>query len=285
MMRIIEKAELSKQVQAYRELNYRIGFVPTMGALHFGHLSLVRKSRAENQISIVSIFVNPTQFNDSKDLEKYPRTPEQDLEMLDAEGVDIVFVPDVETIYPDEKRNVFDLDGLDKPMEGKFREGHFDGVADVVYRLFDIVKPDRAYFGEKDYQQLKIIQQMTNVAKLPVEICSGEIVRESDGLAMSSRNMRLSEQERSVAVNIYRIMRDFDPKAFVENPSKAEKMLAEEINQYEHLQTEYVSIVEDDSMQTPENLESDVTYRLCIAVWCGQVRLIDNLTFVISNNY
>lgn len=285
MMQIRDKVELSEKVQAYRELHYKIGFVPTMGALHFGHLSLVRKSRAENQITIVSIFVNPTQFNDPNDLEKYPRMPEQDLEMLDAEGVDIVFMPDVETIYPDEKRNHFDLAGLDKPMEGKFRKGHFDGVADVVFRLFDIVKPDRAYFGEKDYQQLKIIQQMTKVAELPVEIISGEIIRESDGLAMSSRNIRLSEQERVAAANIYQIIRDFEPETFVEKPDKAEDIIAEKINKNEHLKTEYVSIVEDESMQTPKKLELDVTYRLCVAVWCGQVRLIDNLTFVITNNY
>jgi pantoate--beta-alanine ligase len=281
MIRIIDKVELELKVQAYRELNYRIGFVPTMGALHFGHLSLVRKSRAENQVTIVSIFVNPTQFNDPSDLEKYPRMPEQDLEMLDAEGVDIVFMPDVETIYPDDKRNIFDLAGLDEPMEGKFRKGHFDGVADVVFRLFDLVKPDRAYFGEKDFQQLKIIQQMTKVAKLPVEILSGDIIREADGLAMSSRNMRLSDKERIAAANIYQIMRNFNPLAFVENPNKAEKILSEQINQHEHLKTEYVSIVEDESMQTPEKLQCDVPYRLCVAVWCGQVRLIDNLTFVI----
>jgi len=285
MKRITDKKELSQSVQAFRELNYRIGFVPTMGALHPGHLSLVRKSRAENQITIVSIFVNPTQFNDPNDLEKYPRMPEQDLKMLEAEAVDIVFMPDVSTIYPNENRNVFNLGGLDKPMEGKFRKGHFDGVADVVYRLFDLVKPDRAYFGEKDYQQLKIIQQMTREAKLPVEILSGDIVREADGLAMSSRNMRLSDSERNAAVNIYRIIRDFNPDKFIENPQKAEKLLAEKINENEHLQTEYVSIIEDESMQTPTSLKPDVTYRLCVAVWCGQVRLIDNLTFVVSNNY
>ncbi|MEA1874850.1 MAG: pantoate--beta-alanine ligase [Bacteroidota bacterium] len=285
MKRITDKTELSKCVQEFRELNYKIGFVPTMGALHFGHLSLVRKSRIENQITIVSIFVNPTQFNDPKDLEKYPQMPEQDLEMLDAEGVDIVFMPEVETIYPDEKQNHFDLAGLDKPMEGKFRKGHFDGVADVVYRLFDLVKPDRAYFGEKDYQQLKIIQQMTNVSKIPVEILSGEIIREADGLAMSSRNMRLSEQERIAAANIYRIMRDFNPDDYAENPREAEKILADQINKYEHLKTEYVSIVDDETMKMPATLRSEVDYRLCVAVWCGQIRLIDNLIFVVSNNY
>ncbi len=285
MKRITGEAILNQSVQEFRDLNYGIGFIPTMGALHPGHLSLVRKSRAENQITIVSIFVNPTQFNDPKDLEKYPRMPEQDLEMLEAEGVDLVFMPDVETIYPDKKRNSFDLGGLDKPLEGEFRKGHFDGVADVVYRLFVLVKPDRAYFGEKDYQQLKIIQQMTKVAELPVEIHSGEIIRESDGLAMSSRNMRLSEQERNAAANIYRIIRDFNPEVFIENPKEAEVVLADEINQLEHLSTEYVSIVDDESMQSPVKIEHEVVYRLCVAVWCGQVRLIDNLTFVISNNY
>lgn len=285
MKRVKDKIELNTNVENWKALGYKIGFVPTMGALHNGHLSLVRKSRNDNQITIVSIFVNPTQFNDPNDLAKYPRTLDADIELLKNEDVDIVFFPDVETIYPDKNLHKFDLNGLDLPMEGKFRAGHFDGVADVVYRLFTIVKPDRAYFGEKDYQQLKIIQQMTKDADLPVEIHSGDIIREADGLAMSSRNTRLSEDERRHANQIYAIMRSVDFDNYKSTPKDAERFIENKLNSIKHLKTEYVTIVEDETMKEPDSLIDGVCYRICVAIWCGDVRLIDNLRFVISNNY
>lgn len=286
IMKIISNnSELDLLVSEWKSLGYKVGFVPTMGALHQGHMSLVRLSRADNQKTIVSIFVNPTQFNDTKDLEKYPRTPEADMSMLENESVDLVFFPEVETIYPDKNLHKFNLDGLDLPMEGTFRPGHFDGVADVVYRLFSMVKPDRAYFGEKDYQQLKIIQQMTKDANLPVEIHSGDIIREADGLAMSSRNVRLSEDERIHANQIFTILKAFDSDKFQNSPKQGESDLEEKLNAVKHLKTEYVSLVEDETMKEPDSLLNDVFYRICVAVWCGDVRLIDNLRFVISNNY
>ena len=216
---------MQEALGTYRNLDYSIGFIPTMGALHQGHLSLVRLSRSENQITVVSVFVNPTQFNDPGDLKKYPRMPEQDSALLENEGVDFLYMPEVEDVYPDSELNKFDLGGLDQVMEGKFRPGHFSGVADVVYRLFQRVSPHKAYFGEKDYQQLKIIQRMVDVSGLSVEVKSGEIIREADGLAMSSRNMRLSEEQRNVAPNIYREMRSFDFSGFSKNPSAAEKTI------------------------------------------------------------
>jgi pantoate--beta-alanine ligase len=281
-MKIVKKLdELNEALKPYRNLDYKIGFVPTMGALHQGHLSLIKESRMGNQVSVVSIFVNPTQFNDKNDLKNYPRTPEADLGLLDFEGVDVVFMPEVDTIYPDDKRNDFDLNGLDEVMEGLHRPGHFQGVADVVYRLFDMVKPNRAYFGEKDFQQLRIIQYMTMHHFSDLEIISCDTLREPDGLAMSSRNMRLSAEQRMSAPMIYKLLKAFEPKQYMDSPRLAEKYLAEKISEVEHLSTEYVSIVEDDSLISPKRLNIGKTYRVCVAAWCGKVRLIDNLTFVI----
>ena len=182
------------------------GFVPTMGALHRGHLSLVRKALSENDLTVVSIFVNPKQFNDKKDFEKYPRTLEKDLELLKNEKCDIVFVPKTDDIYNNYDGIKIDFKGLDKIYEGKFRPGHFQGVVDIVYRLFEIVKPDNAYFGEKDFQQLAIIKLMVKQFNLPINIVSCEIVREKSGLAMSSRNERLTEEQREIASFIYKTM-------------------------------------------------------------------------------
>lgn len=256
----------------------KIGFVPTMGALHEGHISLVKKSVGDNDVTVVSIFVNPTQFNNKEDLEKYPRTVENDLEMLEKAGVDLVFVPIVEEIYPDPDTRLFDFGLLDKVMEGKFRPGHFNGVAQVVSRLFDIVRPDRAYFGEKDFQQLTIIREMVRQYTIPVEIIGMPIRREASGLAMSSRNERLTEKERTEASLIYAALKE--SKSFVsKNVSETITFVADRINRSELLNVEYFEIVDGDSLQ-PIKDWTDTSYAVgCIAVFCGDVRLIDNITY------
>ncbi len=281
-MEIIKtKKSLSIVLEKCRDKGQSIGFVPTMGALHEGHLSLVRLSKQDNAITVVSVFVNPTQFNDAKDLEKYPRMPEKDAALLEKEKVDYIYMPEVDDVYHNKEMYEFDLNGLDTILEGKFRPGHFKGVADVVYRLFSIVLPDNAYFGEKDFQQLKIIEQMVSVSGLNIKIKSGEIIREHDGLAMSSRNLRLSKEQRETAPHIYKEMTSFDFSLYKNQPQKAEELLAERFNKYEYLKTEYVAIVDDDTMKMPETLSSKSAYRLCVAVWCGEVRLIDNLKFIV----
>jgi pantoate--beta-alanine ligase len=247
-------------------------------------MSLVKNSRQNNDITVVSVFVNPTQFNNVEDLKKYPRTIDDDMNMLESGNVDILFLPEVEDIYPDDSRNDFDLGDLDKVMEGEFRPGHFKGVADVVYRLFNIVKCDNAYFGEKDYQQIKIIQHMVEDQELDVVVNGSAIVRGDDGLALSSRNVRLTEEQRIVVPNIYRILSGFVNVNFKGSPQEAETFLLSKIDEIEHLRTEYVSIVEDDTMNKVREWTENMNYRICVAVWCGDVRLIDNFVFVKSNN-
>jgi pantoate--beta-alanine ligase len=256
-----------------------IGFVPTMGALHEGHLSLVRQSVAENGITVISIFVNPTQFNNKNDLLRYPRTLERDCEMLKDAGDVIVFNPSVEEIYPEPDARVFDFGSLAAVMEGKFRPGHFNGVAQVVSRLFEIVKPDRAYFGEKDFQQLAIIRAMVKQLQLPVEIVSHPIVREADGLAMSSRNARLSPELRKNAAAISQIL--FESKKNKKELSIAElqQEVFDRINAVAGLQTEYFELVDGNSLQPVENW-SDSDYIVgCVAVFAGDIRLIDNVCY------
>ncbi|HKK67774.1 MAG TPA: pantoate--beta-alanine ligase [Bacteroidales bacterium] len=280
MIIVKDPVELNNALSELREYSRSTGFVPTMGALHAGHLSLIKHARNENPICVVSVFVNPTQFNDSEDLKKYPRTPEKDLEMIEREGVDVVFMPDAEDIYPDNDRNTFDLGGLDNIMEGKFRPGHFDGVADVVYRLFNMVKPDRAYFGEKDYQQLMIIRQMVKSENLDVDIVGVPIVREADGLAMSSRNQRLSENGRQQAATIYKILRQASETFPDLSPDELKAEIVQRINTTELLNSEYVEIVDEEKMQIVDDWNQGSVFRLCLAVWCDNVRLIDNISLV-----
>jgi pantoate--beta-alanine ligase len=208
-MRVIHTiAELKELLQQHRQEGKTIGFVPTMGALHKGHITLVERCVAENDICVVSIFVNPTQFNNHEDLRLYPRTPEEDYELLRSTGTDVVFAPSVEEIYPGPDIRIFDFGLLDKVMEGAFRPGHFNGVAQVVSKLFAFVEPHKAYFGEKDFQQLAIVREMVKQQELPVEIVGVPTVREQNGLAMSSRNQRLSVEQREHASEIHRIMRE-----------------------------------------------------------------------------
>ena len=256
-----------------------IGFVPTMGALHPGHLALVRQAVAENDITVVSIFVNPTQFNDTNDLLHYPRTLEADCRLLHEAGVTMVFAPPVEEIYPEPDTRVFDFGTLATVMEGKFRPGHFNGVAQVVSRLFDIVKPDRAYFGEKDFQQLAIIRAMVKQLHLPVEIISHPIVREADGLAMSSRNARLSPELRKNAAAISRILFESRKKKNALSIPALKQEVIDRINAASGLQTEYFELVDGDSLQTVEDWSDSESIVACVAVFAGEVRLIDNVVY------
>ena len=271
--------DLQKAVSISKNEGKTIGFVPTMGALHEGHISLVKKCCEQNDICVVSIFVNPTQFNNQADLEKYPRTIEQDTKILEKAGASIVFVPSVEEIYPEPDTRQFDFGQLDKVMEGEFRPGHFNGVAQVVSRLFDIVKPDRAYFGEKDFQQLAIIRQMVRQCNIPVEIVPMPIRREESGLAMSSRNQRLNDEEKSEAVNIYRILSESKKLNKHKAVEEIREKVIDDINRIGSLKVEYFEIVDGNTLQQITNW-SETDYAVgCITVFCGDVRLIDNIVY------
>ncbi|HOD88461.1 MAG TPA: pantoate--beta-alanine ligase [Bacteroidales bacterium] len=272
---------ISQIIEARKQIaqNLKIGFVPTMGALHQGHISLVERSVKENDITIVSIFVNPRQFNDKTDLENYPRNIENDIVLLEKAKCDIIFTPNNDDLYANYQGHKTDLKGIDKIYEGEFRPGHFQGVVDVVYRLFDLVKPHKAYFGEKDFQQLAIIKLMTKNAKLPIEIIGCDIVREKSGLAMSSRNERLSEEERKNASEIYKTMlkNTANLKAGQKTDEIAKK-IKEEIDNIPFLKTEYIVFCEPETLKSINKFSANTDIRLCLAVWCKKIRLIDNIS-------
>ena len=271
--------ELRQELDIQRKAGKKIGFVPTMGALHEGHASLVRYAVAENEIVVVSVFVNPTQFNDKNDLLKYPRTLEADCELLEKEGADYVFAPTVEEIYPEPDTRQFSYAPLDTVMEGKFRPGHFNGVCQVVSKLFMMVEPDKAYFGEKDFQQLAIIREMVKQMNFPLEIVGCPIVREEDGLALSSRNTRLSAQEREFALNISKTLFRSKEYAASHTLEETQRFVEDSIASSEGLQLEYFEIVDGLTLQRIENWE-DTDYVVgCITVFCGEVRLIDNIKY------
>lgn len=273
-------AEIQQFVKECKNKKYKIGFVPTMGALHEGHLSLIKQAKATNEIVIASIFVNPIQFNNKEDLLKYPRTLEKDADMLQSTGCDVVFAPSEAEIYPEPINTVYNFEQLAEVMEGKFRPGHFNGVAVVVKRLFDIVQPDNAYFGEKDYQQLQIIKSLVKQEQIPVNIIPCPIVRETDGLAMSSRNMRLADEERKVAPFIYQTLLQAKEKSSYLNPAEVKKWVHEQIKTQPLIKSEYFEIVDSDTLSTITNWE-DCDFAIgCIAVFLGNVRLIDNIRFV-----
>lgn len=279
-MKIIHTArELQIELAPFAGRGLKIGFVPTMGALHEGHISLVRESVNANDITVVSIFVNPTQFNDKEDLLKYPRTLEADSLLLDESGADFIFAPSVEEIYPEEDTRQFNYPPLDTVMEGAFRPGHFNGVCQVVSRLFEIVKPNRAYFGEKDFQQLAIIREMVCKENIRVEIIGCPIVREKDGLAMSSRNMRLSPIERENALKISRTL--FESLNFASTHSlyETKQFVEKAIEEGPGLRLEYFSIVDGNNLQEVNNWDDSPYIMGCITVFCGPVRLIDNIKY------
>ncbi|MGM0375466.1 MAG: pantoate--beta-alanine ligase [Bacteroidota bacterium] len=284
-MELIETSEVLKErVSARRKQGDIIGFVPTMGALHEGHLSLVKKAGQECDVVVVSIFVNPTQFNDPNDLERYPRNLEADMEKLEATPCELLFVPPVEEVYPEPDTRVFDFGPLDKGMEGKHRPGHFNGVAQVVSRLFDIVKPDKAYFGQKDFQQLAIVRDMVRQLNIGTEVVAGSIVREPDGLAMSSRNLLLKEKQRKSAPLIANTL--FESCKFVEEKTvrEVQNNVIEKINSNPDLDVEYFEIVDGHTLQPVDNwTESDYIVG-CIAVRAGEIRLIDNVVYKIRSD-
>jgi pantoate--beta-alanine ligase len=284
MQVLTTKENLIRQVEACLRQNKTIGLVPTMGALHQGHAALVRRSVAENDVCVVSVFVNPTQFNNKEDLQKYPRTLEKDVELLTQLGVHFVFAPSPEEMYSAEEMNTqfsFDFNGLDKVMEGKMRPGHFNGVVQVVSRLFELVRPTRAYFGEKDFQQLAIIHHMverstmkTNFTDLKIIDCP--IVREESGLALSSRNQRLSEAEKSIALNISKTLFASLEWAKTSSVPEVEKRVIDTINAIPGLDVEYYEIVDKTTLQPTNTFQNAIG---CITVYCGPVRLIDNIQY------
>jgi pantoate--beta-alanine ligase len=279
-MYILEKKEeVAECLQQYRNSNKKIGFIPTMGALHEGHLSLVKRSVEECDVTIVSVFVNPTQFNDKNDLLNYPRCVEKDCELLRKAGCNAVFTPSVEEIYPEPDTRVFSFDGLDKVMEGEHRPGHFNGVAQVVSKLFDIVKPDKAYFGLKDFQQVAIIKNMVRQLNLKVEIVPCPIVREADGLAKSSRNMLLEPEYRAAAPAIHKALYEATTMKKNMQPAQLCDWITKTIDATGLLKTEYVQIVNFDTLMPIDRFDDSLKAIACIAVWAGKVRLIDNIEF------
>ena len=280
-MRILKTInELISLINELKANNKTIGFVPTMGALHEGHLTLVRQCVAENEVCIVSVFVNPTQFNNKADLEKYPRNVEKDAQLLEKAGCAYVFAPSADEMYSaDELENTFEFDfgGMDRLMEGKFRPGHFNGVVQVVSKLFKLVQPDKAYFGKKDFQQLAIIHRMVRLMHFQVEIIDCPIVREASGLAMSSRNERLSAAERDTAANIYRILKESLNLTDTMSPGELTQWVTDEVNNAGGLSVEYFDIADSETLITIDRWQPESIG--CIAVFCGEVRLIDNIEY------
>lgn len=284
-MQIINtKQELTSQMAACVRQGKTIGFVPTMGALHAGHASLVKRACKENDVCVVSVFVNPTQFNNKEDLLKYPRNIAKDAELLADLGVHFVFAPSPEEMYsPEEMENafVFDFAGLDQVMEGKMRPGHFNGVVQVVSRLFDLVQPTRAYFGEKDFQQLAIIHHMVERSSMAerytnLQIIDCPIIREDSGLAMSSRNERLSQEEKETAVAISKTLFASKEWAKSANVKEVQQQVINTINSVEGLEVEYYEIVDKNTLQPTDKWGNAVG---CVTVYCGPVRLIDNIRY------
>ena len=256
-----------------------VGLVPTMGALHEGHLSLIQKALSENDIVVVSIFVNPTQFNNAEDLEKYPRNLSGDIKTIERLSQEVViFAPEISEMYESTPKAIsFDFGGLDKVMEGKFREGHFQGVATIVEKLFELVKPTRAYFGEKDYQQILIIKSMLEQRKLPVTLVPCPIVREKSGLAMSSRNERLSSEGRKKAAFIYSVLQEAQKLFTTASVAEVEAFVKEQFSQKEVFDLEYFTITKADTLEEVKEKKSSESYRAFITVYVEGVRLIDNI--------
>ena len=254
-----------------------IGFVPTMGALHAGHRSLVERARRECATVVVSVFVNPTQFNDKTDLKNYPRTPEADLRLLEEVGADYVFMPSVEEVYPEPDTRTFDFGMIDKVMEGATRPGHFNGVAQVVSRLFDLVKPAKAYFGEKDFQQIAVIREMVRQLRIPVEIIPCPIVRGEDGLALSSRNTLLDTDHRTAAPYIYKVLKAAVEKSNQTTPDKLAAWVTAQVESNPLLKVIYFQVVDAATMQQVRTWEESPAIQGCIAVQAGDIRLIDNI--------
>lgn len=269
---------LERSLDEWKSLGFSVGFVPTMGALHLGHLSLIEQAISENNKVVCSIFVNPTQFNDPKDLENYPIQIENDLVLLKEVGCDLVFTPTKTDMFPKGEEVIkFNINGLDNVMEGTHRQGHFDGVCTIVSKLFELVQPKNAYFGQKDFQQLIIIRQLNNIQKFNINIVGCPTIREKNGLAMSSRNVLLSSREREIAAEIYRVL--LEAKAqFPSSSINSLKLFVEaEFNAVPEFSIDYVEIAHAQTLQSLHNLEKNEPAVLCVAVFLGSIRLIDNI--------
>jgi len=273
------RQDVAAHLDATRDLGKRIGFVPTMGALHRGHASLIERAGKENDILVVSIFVNPTQFNEPADLENYPRKMDEDLKMLRDLETDVVFTPSEKEMYPEEDSRTFDLGGLDKVMEGTFRKGHFNGVAQIVSKLFETVRPHRAYFGQKDFQQLVIIRKLVELMNLDISIVGCPIIREPDGLAMSSRNELLNRAERKAAPHIYQILMAAKEQKAMRSPVEVRSWVAGQFDNLSLMELEYFEIVNDTDLSPVRSWTEPGRKVACIAVRLGKVRLIDNIFF------
>lgn len=281
-MKIIDTvAALQLAVTEAKQQGLSVGLVPTMGALHEGHASLIRQCVAENQLTVVSVFVNPTQFNDPKDLQHYPRTFEADAQLIASLGGDIVFAPSVEEIYPQEDKRVFSYPPIDTVMEGARRPGHFNGVCQIVSKLFDMVSPDKAYFGEKDFQQIAVVRAMMRDLGYKFQLVPCSIVRETSGLALSSRNALMSEDERVLATNIYRTLRESVVFSQAHTVEETQQFVVNQLNALEGLEVEYYEIVNGETLQTVTSWEDAAQIQGCITVFCGArpVRLIDNISY------
>ena len=277
-MKIIDtKAHLAEEIKRIKNCSQRIGFVPTMGALHEGHLALMRKAKADNDILVCSIFVNPVQFNNQEDLEHYPRAPEKDIALIDG-LCDILFMPSESEMYPDMPVESYHFGHLENVMEGICRPGHFNGVAIVVNRLFEMVCPDVAYFGKKDFQQLAIIRKMVNDAQSPIKIEAVDTVREKDGLAMSSRNSRLSEQARKSAPFIFQTLTKAKELTQTQKPQEINRWIKEQFETQKEYQLEYAQVVNGETLETVSDYNQANNIVICLAVRLDNVRLIDNIT-------
>lgn len=281
-MKLCKKiVELQNELFEVRKKGQSVGLVPTMGALHDGHISLVKRCIAENDVTIVSVFLNPTQFNDKKDLERYPQNLDADCELLEKCGADYVFAPTVEEMYPVPDNRKFDFPPVTSVMEGAHRPGHFNGVCQVVSRLFYITKPDAAYFGEKDWQQIAVIKQLVKSLGLKIKIVECELIREKSGLAMSSRNALLTAEERDVASNIYRILKESVSYATSHSVQETHDFVVNSINTYPELKVEYFSIVNNDTLEGVSKWDDCPGISGCITVFCGKtpIRLIDHIAY------
>lgn len=274
-----QQQSLHIELSHYRALQKTIGFVPTMGALHTGHLSLVEKALSQNGIVVVSIFVNPTQFNNASDLQKYPRSLDQDVKLLQTlNGVVLIYAPKPSDLYGKQVISKhYDFGGLEDPMEGKFRKGHFDGVGTVLNLLFRAIRPDKAYFGEKDFQQLQVVRKLVQLEKLPVEIVGCPISREPHGLAMSSRNNRLSDTQFEEAGLIYQTLKEVQYKFDQYSVTKLKDWVQKQFSKNPHLELEYFEIAIAKTLKPAVRKRPGNTYRAFIAVFAGEVRLIDNM--------
>ena len=279
MERITTVAALRQLIDAARNEGKSIGLVPTMGALHAGHISLVERCVAENDVTVVSVFVNPTQFNDKRDLELYPRTPEADCAMLEKAGCTYVFTPSVEEVYPEPDTRVFELGKVAEVMEGKYRPGHFNGVAQIVSKLFAMVQPHRAYFGEKDFQQIAVIRVMAAQLGFDIDIVSCPIVREADGLALSSRNVRLTPDQRRNAPKIAETLMKSRTFATSHTVEETIKYVIDEVNAVPEMRVEYYEIVDGYTLQPVKDWAESDFIAGCITVYNGEVRLIDNIAY------